>query len=141
MTATASSPQRFPIRVGQRSRPVILLWGARPETAWAEIDDDELRARFGPFRIRTPLANIDSWRIEGPFTWIKAIGVRMSVFGGGDVSFAGAAHGGLRVDVREPIRWGLFRVPAIYVGADDLEGLAGALRARGIDGVDARRTP
>ncbi len=139
MTAIASSPQRFPIRVGPRSRPVILLWGARPETAWAEIDDDEFRARFGAFRIRTPLANIATWRIEGPFTWIKAIGVRMSVFGGGDVSFAGAAHGGVRIDVHEPIRWGPLRVPAVYVGADDLEGLAAALRARGIDGVDTRR--
>jgi hypothetical protein len=117
---------------------VILLWGARPQTAWAEIDDDELRARFGPFRIRTPLDNIASWRIEGPFVWIKAIGVRMG-FVKRDLSFAGAAHGGLRIDVREPIRWGPFRIPALYVGVDDLEGLADALRGRGIPGVDARR--
>lgn len=138
MTATASSPRRFRIRVGPRSRPVILLWGARPATAWAEVDDHELRARFGPFRIRTPLDNIVSWRIEGPFVWIKAIGVRMGILKR-DLSFAGAAHGGLRVDVREPIPWGPFRVPALYVGVDDLDGLAEALRARGIRGVDARQ--
>jgi hypothetical protein len=138
MTAAAGAPQRFPIRVGPRSRPVILLWGARPETAYAEVDDDEFRARFGPFRLRTSLANITSWRIEGPFTWLRAIGVRVT-WRRGDTSFAGSAHGGLRVDLREPIRWGPLVVPAIYVAVDDLQGLADALQARGISGVDARR--
>ncbi len=138
MTAVASATERFPIRVGPRSRAVIRFWGARPETAYAELDDDELRGRFGPFRLRTSLGNVEAWRIEGPFVWIKAIGVRKSLRGG-DLSFAGAAHGGVRVAFREPIRWGPMRVPALYVGADDLTGFAEALRARGIPGVDARR--
>jgi hypothetical protein len=43
------------------------------------------------------------------------------------------------MDFREPVRWWLFRVPALYVGADDLDGLASALGRRGIPGEDARR--
>lgn len=132
-----AEPIRFPIRVGRRSRPVIRLWTATPETAWVELGED-LEIRFGRFRFRTPVANIASWRIEGPFTWIRAIGVRRSIRGG-DVSFAGSAHGGVRVDLVERVRWGPFRVPAVWVCADDLEGFAAELARRGIPGFDARR--
>ena len=43
-----------------------------------------------------------------------------------------------RIDVRRPVAWLRFRVPAFYVGTDDLEGFAAALAERGIDGEDAR---
>lgn len=127
---------RFPIRIGQRSRGFIRLWTARPETAYVEVNG-EVDVHFGRFRLRTPIANIASWRIEGPFRWITAIGVRMSVRHG-DVSFAGSPHGGVRIDFKERVPWGFTRLPAIYVGVDDLEGLAAELVRRGIAGTDAR---
>lgn len=135
-------PERFPIRIGGRSLPLLrLLWGVKPEIAYLEIDDGpdgELIARFGRMRLTTQLRNVERWRIEGPFLWVTAIGVRRSLRHG-DLSFAGSPHGGLRMDFREPVRWWLFRVPALYVGADDLDGLASALGRRGIPGEDARR--
>ena len=127
---------RFPIRIGRRSRGYLRLWTVRPETAFVDVDD-EVDVHFGRFRIRTPLANIASWRIEGPWLWITAIGVRMSIRHH-DVSFAGSPRGGVRLDFRERVRWGPFKVPAIYVGVDDLEGLAAELAGRGIQGADAR---
>ena len=127
---------RFPIRIGHRSRGFIRLWTARPESAYVEVNE-ELDVHFGRFRLRTPIANIASWRIEGPFSWITAIGVRRSVRHG-DVSFAGSPQGGVRIDFKERVPWGLLRVPAIYVGVDDLEGLAADLARRGIAGTDAR---
>ncbi len=127
---------RFPIRIGTRSRGFIRLWTARPESAYVEVDH-ELDVHFGRFRLRTPIANIASWRIEGPFRWITAIGVRRSIRHG-DVSFAGSPHGGVRIDFKERVPWGFMRVPAIYVGVDDLEGLAAELARRGIAGTDAR---
>jgi hypothetical protein len=127
---------RFPIRIGQRSRGLIRLWTARPESAYVELND-ELDVHFGRFRLRTPIANIASWRIEGPFRWIAAIGVRRSIRHG-DVSFAGSPHGGVRIDFNERVPWGPLRVPAIYVGVEDLEGLAADLARRGIAGTDAR---
>ncbi|HEY8438062.1 MAG TPA: hypothetical protein VIK65_05560, partial [Candidatus Limnocylindrales bacterium] len=72
-----------------------------------------------------------------PWLWITAIGVRMSLRHR-DVSFDGSPHGGVRMDFRSPVRWSVINVPAIYVSADDLDGLAAALAARGIPGVDAR---
>ena len=131
------APTRLPIRIGPRSRPVLRLFGATPSTAYAEVDDD-LEIRFGWFRFRTAVANIERYRVEGPFTWIGAIGVRRS-FRGGDVSFCGSAHGGVRMDLKEPVRWGPFRVPAVWAGVDDLDALAAELARRGVPGVDARR--
>jgi hypothetical protein len=93
--------------------------------------------RFGRFELRAPLADITGWRMEGPWHWITAIGVRRSVRHG-DISFAGSPRGGVRMDLREPMRWTIFRVPAFYVGVEDLEGFAAELTARGIPGLDAR---
>jgi len=114
--------ERFPIRVGRRSRLLLrLAFGVRPDNAWVELGDGrdaEVVVSFGWFGFRTRLDNVAGWRIEGPWLWITAIGVRM--------------------DFRSPVRWSVINVPAIYVSADDLDGLAAALAARGIPGVDAR---
>jgi len=134
--------QRFPIRIGRRSAALLrIAFGVRPDNAWAEVGDGpdgRLVVSFGRFGFETSLANVARWRIEGPFLWITAIGVRMSIRHR-DVSFDGSPHGGVRVDFRSPVRWGLIRVPAIYVAADDLTGFADALAARGIAGTDARK--
>lgn len=131
--------QRFPIRLGARSRPLLRLFGVGgPADAWVDLGDDTLEARFGRFRAATQLSNITGWRIEGPWRWITAIGVRMSVRHG-DITFGGTHRGGIRLDFRERVPVGPFRVPALYVTVDDLEGLAAALTARGIHGVDARK--
>lgn len=130
-------PTRFPIRLGTRSRPLLRLWGVTPASAYVELDGD-LEARFGALRVRTPVANITSWRIEGPWHWITAIGVRRS-FRGGDITFGGNSTGGVRLDFRERVPFSVLRVPALYVTVADLEGFAAALAARGIPGEDARR--
>ena len=83
------------------------------------------------------LANITGWRIEGPWRWVTAIGIRMSVRHR-DLSFAGSPRGGVRLDFKERVKFGPFHLPALYVGVEDLEGLGAALAARGIAGVDAR---
>jgi hypothetical protein len=128
----------FPIRVGARSWPILRLFGVKRDRPPVVRINDELEVEFGRFRFRTPVGNIVSWRIEGPWQWITAIGVRRSVRHG-DVSFAGSPRGGVRVDFRDRVRWGIFLVPAIYLGAEDLVSLAAELARRGIRGVDARR--
>ena len=131
--------ERFPIRVGARSAGLLrVLFGVTAETAWAAVDGEVVSARFGRFSFTTPVANVARYRIEGPWLWVTAIGVRRS-FRHGDVSFAGSAHGSVRIDVREPVKWTAFWVPAFYVATDDLAGFAAALAARGVPGEDARR--
>ena len=128
--------QQFPIRIGQRSRLLLRLFGVRTGNAFVVVDE-ELDAHFGFFRIHTPVTNIVSWRIEGPWHWITAIGVRRSVRHR-DVTFGGSHRGGVRVDFRDPVHFGRLRVPALYVTVEDLQGLAAALAERGIPGEDAR---
>ena len=137
MTTPGPPARRFPIRLGRRSRPLLLLFGVRRSNAWVELNG-ELDARFGFFRLRTPVANLASWRIEGPWLWITAIGVRRSVRHG-DVTFGGSHRGGVRLDFHESVPLGPLAVPALYVTVEDLDGLAQALRERGIPGEDARR--
>ena len=135
------SATRFPIRVGRRSRWLLrILFGVRADDSWVDLGDGpdgELEIRFGWSGFRTPMTNLASWRIEGPFRWITAIGVRRSLRHG-DVTFGGSHHGGVRIDFRTPVHWTIFDVPAIYVPADDLAGLAAELERRGIAGRDGR---
>lgn len=131
--------RRFPVRIGARSRWFLrVAFGVTPDNAWVEVGDGQVTVRFGRFGLEVPVSNIAGWRIEGPWRWVTAIGVRMSIRHR-DVSFAGSPRGGVRLDLREPIRWGPRPVPAIYVGVDDLEGFTRELTALGIPGEDARR--
>lgn len=131
--------RRFDYRLGPRSRPLLRLFGVRgPENAWVDLDDDTLRARFGWASAEMPIANIRGWRIEGPWLWITAIGIRRS-FRHADITFGGSPRGGVRIDFKTPIRVGPLKTPALYLTVEDLEGLAGALDTRGIPGVDARK--
>ena len=136
------STERFAIRVGRKSRiPLRIFFGVTPRNAWIEVGDapdGAVRVSFGRFGFRTRLDNVVSWRIEGPWLWITAIGVRASLRHR-DVSFDGSPHGGVRLDFRTPVHWTFFDVPAIYVSADDLDAVAAALESRGIPGFDARR--
>jgi hypothetical protein len=130
------APRRFPIRIGRRSRPLLRLFGVREGNAYVDLNG-QLDARFGFFRVTTPVTNLASWRIEGPWLWITAIGVRTSIRHR-DVTFGGSHHGGVRVDFKERVPFGFLQIPALYVTVEDLEGLAAALTSLGIPGEDAR---
>lgn len=138
MTADSGAITRFPIRVGSKSRPLLLLFGVRADNAYVDLGTD-LDARFGFYRMRTPVTNIVRWRLEGPWLWVTAIGVRKGIRHG-DITFGGNHRGGVRLDFREPVRWGPFKVPTLYVTVEDMEGLGAALAARGLAGEDARKT-
>ena len=133
---SATAVRRFPIRIGRRSRPVLALFGVRDGAAYVDVGAT-LDARFGFFRLSTPIANVARWRIEGPWSWITAIGVRRGVRHG-DFTFGGTHTGGVRLDFHAPVRLGPFRPPALYVTVEDLEGLAAALASLRIPGEDAR---
>lgn len=66
--------QRFPFRFSPSYRLPALLFGVTPATAWVEVDDVELRARFGPWSLRTPRANVASAQETGGFRFVKTAG-------------------------------------------------------------------
>ena len=133
------SGTRYPIRIGRRSAPLVrVCFGVTADRAWAMVADGHVTARFGWWGFRVPISNVATWRIEGPWRWVTAIGVRRSIRHG-DMSFAGSPRGGVRLDFHAPVRRALLRIPAFYVGVDDLEGFAAELTALGIPGEDVRR--
>lgn len=135
-----TTARRYAYRLGSRFGPILRLFGVRgPENAFVDMSDSELTARFGRFQARTPITNIASWRIEEPWRWITAIGVRRSVRHG-DLTFGGSPQGGASLDFHVPIPVGRLRPPALYLIVEDLDGLAADLVARGIGGEDARTT-
>jgi hypothetical protein len=130
---------RFPIRIGPRSRPLlVLIFGVRERNAYVDLTDTRLDVHFGYAHFSAALANIAAWRIEGPWLWITAIGLRRGVRHG-DWTFGGNHKAGVRIDFKEPQPWGRLHVPRVYVTVADLEGLGAALSERGISGADARR--
>ena len=131
--------QRFPIRLDPRFRWYLAIFGAKPGTAWVAVDEDTLTARFGWSRLATPISNIARWSIEGPWSSLTALGIRRGNFSGGDITFGGSAHGGVRIDLRKPVKFFIFRPPAYYLTVDDVDGLAALLAARGIPGEDKRK--
>jgi hypothetical protein len=135
----AAPARRFPIRLGARSRTLLrVVFGVTQDSAYVDLGG-ELDARFGYGRLKTPLSNIVGWRIEGPWLWITAIGIRRGIRDG-VFSFAGSPRGGVRLDFRDRVRTvRIFRTRALYVGVEDLEGFAAALSERGIPGEDVRR--
>jgi hypothetical protein len=137
LTQVGSGAKRFEIRLGPRSRPLLLLWGVRERNAFVDVGAD-LDAHFGFFRLRTPITNVARWRVEGPWRWVTAIGVRRGIRDGA-ITFAGNHIAGVRLDFRERVRWGPLHVPRLYVTVADPQEFCAELTARGIPGEDARR--
>lgn len=50
------------------------LVGVRDSTSVVEVRGSWLRAGFGPWKVRTPLSNVASATVTGPYAWPKVIG-------------------------------------------------------------------
>lgn len=106
-------------------------FGVTPDRAWVEVSDDELRIRFGFWRLRTRRANVESVTVSGPYSWWKTAGpARLSLADRG-ITFATNGERGLCLSFREPVRaidpLGVVRHPGVTVTVADVHGLAAAL--------------
>ncbi len=129
----------FPLRRARPWRWLLRLIGVRPGAAQVSIGaNGRLVARFGIFRLESPLANVSSYQVTGPYRFWRAIGPRAS---GGDhgFTFGTSTHGGVCLCFREPIDAWFARgdgADSLTVTVDDVDGLARALERRGIEGTD-----
>ncbi|MGH3610657.1 MAG: hypothetical protein ACRDRD_21595 [Pseudonocardiaceae bacterium] len=126
--------QTFPFRFTTRYRLTGLPFGVTPATATVRVRDGDLAVRFGPWRVRTTLANVTSTAVTGPFSFLKTAGpAHLSV---ADRGLTMATHDarGLGITFRKPIPGieptGLLRHPAITLTVADCQGLAAVLTAR-----------
>ena len=118
---------RFPFRFAPSYRRPARLFGVTPERAWVEVGLDGLDARFGRWRVRTPLSNIAGAEVTGPYAYLKTVGpARLSITDRG-LTFATNGDCGVCISFDSPVtgidRSGRIRHPELTVTVLDVDGL------------------
>ncbi|WP_374969592.1 hypothetical protein [Terrabacter sp. BE26] len=124
--------QEFELAFEPRYRLPALAFGVTPATARVLVTDDELRVRFGPWRLRTPLANVASSQVTSGYAFHRTAGPAHLSLADRGVTFATNSRQGLCISFVEPVHaiepTGVLRHPAATVTVADPEALAAALR-------------
>jgi hypothetical protein len=126
-----SERQRFEFTFDPKYRRPAGLFGVNPGNSWVEVDADALTARFGRWRVHTPLSNIREVAVTGPYAYLKTAGpARLGVTDLG-LTFATNGDRGVLITFRDKVRGlGPLRHPELTVTVADVEGLAALLRGR-----------
>ena len=126
-------PQRrtFAFAFDVRLALAALPFGVTPFTTGLDIDDGELRVRFGPWSVRTPLDNIEGAEVTGPYTWFKVAGPAHLSFKDLGITFATNTDRGVCIRFKEPVAGlvpkALIKHPALTVTVDRPDDLVAAL--------------
>ena len=125
---------RFPFAFAGEYRALARVFGTVPRSCWVELREQEMVARFGPWGLRTPYANIAAVEITGPYAFWKTAGpARLGVTDRG-LTFATNGEHGVLITFCRPVRGTgptfLLRHPELTVTVADVEGLARELRGR-----------
>ena len=129
-----SAVEHFDFLFASAYRPPARLFGIRPETAWVEVGDELLEARFGPWRVRTPLSNVVGAAITGPYAFWKTAGsARLAITDRG-LTFATNGEKGVLITFATPVRGidahGLIRHPELTVTVRETDRLVARLNDR-----------
>ena len=118
---------RFPFAFEGRVVPFSLAFGVTPRTAWVEIDDVDLRVRFGLWHLVTPRRNLADGEVSGPYQFAKVAGPAHLSFVDRGVTFATTTKRGVCFRLREPVSgiapFGLLPHPGVTVTVAEPERL------------------
>jgi hypothetical protein len=124
--------ERFGFAFDPRFRAPLRLAGVRPATAAVVVGPSDLRIRFGPWLLATPLDNISGVEVSGPYAWYRVIGPRLSLADRG-VTFGTNTRRGVCVRFHEPVGAlagrDRLRHPGATVTVADVDGLVSAIAA------------
>jgi hypothetical protein len=115
-------------------RAAARIFGIRPSTAWVEVSDERLDARFGPWRVSTPRTNVLDAVVTGPYAFFKTAGpARLAITDLG-LTFATTDAQGVLITFAKPVRgldpFGLLRHPELTVTVRETNRLAALLAQR-----------
>jgi hypothetical protein len=118
---------RFPFAFDYPLAAPLVGLGITPFTAHVDLSRDGwFGVRFGPWRLRTPVANLGAAHITGPYHALRVLGPRISLADRG-VTFGTNTRQGLCIELREPVAAalpkGLVRHPGVTVTVRDPERL------------------
>jgi hypothetical protein len=125
---------RFIFAFDPKYRALSRGFGITPSNSWVEVGDGEIDARFGPWRVSTPLDNVTGATITGPYALFKTAGpARLAITDRG-LTFATNGERGVLITFAEPVRGldplGLLRHPELTVTVADPAALAALLSER-----------
>jgi hypothetical protein len=124
--------RRFEFAFAPAYRGLALGFGVTVRTAWVEVGDDTFDARFGLWRVRTPLANVAGVEVTGPYAFWKTAGPARFAITDRGLTFATNGDRGVLVRFERPVRGldptGILRHPELTVTVADVGGLAALLR-------------
>lgn len=120
--------ERFPFAFDPTYRRLSRAFGVTPASAWVEVGGGLLVARFGPWRVTTPLTNVTGANVTGPYAFMKTAGpARLAITDRG-LTFATNGHRGVRIDFRTPVPGldplRLIKHPELTVTVQDYDRLA-----------------
>lgn len=128
--ATPSStvtPQRFDFAFDPLYRMAAMPFGVTPKRAWVQVDSEHLEVRYGFWQVRTPLTNVVSTEISGPYQRFKTIGPAHLSFADKGLTFASNGARGVCIGFAEPVKGidpvGNLRHPGLTVTVSDPEAL------------------
>lgn len=129
-----SDVERFAFSFAPSYRRAARVFGITPATAWVEVGDDTLDARFGPWGVSTSLANVSDVAVTGPYAFWKTAGpARLAITDRG-LTFASNGDRGVLLSFRRPVRGldplGVLRHPELTVTVANVNRLAELLRER-----------
>lgn len=131
-TAEAVGPTRLPFRFQPLLAPAAAAFGVTPWTAHVDVDDEELRVRFGPWSVRTRRDNVAGVERTGPYKVVKVAGGPHLSFSDRGATFATTTEGGVCIRFREPVRallpLGPVRHPSLTVTVTDPDRLVELLQ-------------
>jgi hypothetical protein len=121
----------FPFLFAERYRRQARVFGVTPERTWVEVGADQIAVRFGPWHVRTAIANVTAVDVTGPYAFWKTAGpARLGVTDRG-LTFATNGDRGVCLTFREPVHgiepFGLIRHPNLTLTVLDVDGLVAAL--------------
>ena len=137
-TASAAA-HRFPFRFMPAYRWLARPFGVTPESAWVDLGEEDFEARYGRWRVRTPLSNIAAAEASGPYSFLKTAGpARLAITDRG-LTFASNGDRGVCITFDSPVRGidrtGRIRHPELTVTVLDVDGLIAALARPGPTGA------
>lgn len=122
---------RYPFHFDTRYRPLLLVLGVTPATAWVEVGEGGVVARFGPWSVTIAADNIADACLTGPYRAVKAIGARVSRTDRG-LTFGTSTRGGVCLLLRQPVPGidplGAVRHPGLTLTVADREDFATHVR-------------
>lgn len=128
-----ASTLTFPFRFDRRYRVLAAPFGVRPDRALVRLGDGRFVARYGPWVVDTPLANVAGAEVTGPYGLVRTAGPAHLSFADRGLTFASNGDRGVCVRFRQPVTGisptGSPRHPALTVTVADVEGLRRAVAA------------